>query len=119
MLLLAMLRQREPDYPQVPRARVLQDLTVLAAEVERGTVVRPEEPNYALLSKATQTIQRFLDVIHSEEMIERAVLEQAPSQDDGQRMTQLDHDSWDFDIGFWQGLVDHSFLFNSDLQPPC
>lgn len=105
-----MLRQqRESHCPRVPRGRVLEDLTVLAAEVERGTLVRPEEPNYALLSKATQTIQRFFKVIHSEDRIDTAVQEQAPLED-GPWLAQLGQDSWDFEIGFWQGLVDHSLL---------
>lgn len=117
ILLLAMLRQqRDSDCPRVPRAKVLEDLTVLAAEVERGTVVRREEPNYALLSKATQTIQRFLDCIRSEERTDMAGQEQVPFQRDDHWLARWDHDPRDFDIDFWQGLVDHSSLFNLDLS---
>jgi hypothetical protein len=116
ILLLAMLRQqRDSHCPRVPRAKVLEDLTVLAAEVERGTVVRREEPNYALLSKATQTIQRFLDYIHSEERTNVAVQRQVPFQSDNEWLAQWDHDPRDFDIDFWEGLADNSSLFNLDF----
>ena len=116
ILLLAMLRQRrDSDYPRVLKANVLEDLTILAAEVERGTVVRCEEPNYALLSKAAQTIQRFLDCIHSEERIDVAAQEQTRIQSNNDWLGQWDHDPRDFDIEFWQGLVDHSSPFILDL----
>lgn len=112
ILLLALLRQqREPNCPQVPRARVLADLTVLAAEVERGTIVRQEDPNYALLSQATRTIQRFLDCVLLDGATEVTVQEQQPSQYDDQWLAQWEHDPRDFDIDFWQGLGDHAFLF--------
>lgn len=111
-----MLRQqRDSNCPRVPKAKVLEDLTVLAAEVERGTVVRREEPNYALLSKATQTIQRFLNCIHCEEKSNMAAQQQMAFPCDNDWLAQWDHDSRDFDIDFWEGLVDNSSLFNVDL----
>ena len=112
-----MLRQqRDPDCPRVPRAKVLGDLTILAAEVERGTIVRREDPNYALLSQATQTIQRFLDCVLLEERVDVAVPEQGSLQYDDQWLAQWEHDPpRDFDIDFWQGLWDHSSLFGPNL----
>jgi hypothetical protein len=111
-----MLRQqRDSNCPQVPKAKVLQDLTILAAEVERGTVVRREEPNYALLSKATQTIQSFLDYTYSEERTIVAAQQQAPSEYDNDWLAQWDHETRDFDVNFWEALVDNSSLFNIDL----
>ncbi|TVY32717.1 hypothetical protein LSUB1_G007604 [Lachnellula subtilissima] len=113
ILLLAILRhQRDPRCPRVPRAKVLQDLTILAAEVERGTVVRREEPNYALLFKATQAIQRFLDRILSEESTHVVAQQEIPFQSDNNWLAQLDHEPRDFDFDFWEGLVDNSSLFN-------
>ncbi|KAE9377413.1 hypothetical protein N431DRAFT_480455 [Stipitochalara longipes BDJ] len=114
ILLLAILRQQRVSHcPRVVKAKVLEDLTVLAAEVGRGTVVRSEEPNYALLFKATQTIQRFLDYIHSEESTNVAAQQQASFQSsDNDWLAQWDHEPRDFDIDFWQGLVDDPSLFN-------
>lgn len=119
ILLLAILRQqRDPHCPRVPRAKVLEDLTVLAAEVGRGTVVRPEEPNYALIFKATQTIQRFLNYIHSEESTNIAAQQQASSQSNNDWLAQWDHEPRDFDIDFWEGLVDNSSLLNLNFSLP-
>ena len=119
ILLLAMLRQqRDSDYPRVPKVKVLEDLTVLAAEVERGTVVRPEEPNYALLSNAAQAIHRFLNCIHSDEGIGVTAQEQTQFASNNDWLEQWDHDPLEFDIDFWQGLGDHSASFNIDLPIP-
>jgi hypothetical protein len=118
VLLLALLRQlKSPDCPRVPKAKVLGDLTILAAEIERGTVMQREEPNFALFSQATQTIQRFLDYTCFEEKIEVAVQEQVPFQCNDQWLEQWDHPR-DFDIDFWQELGDHSLLFNPGLPSP-
>jgi hypothetical protein len=108
-----MLRQqRDLECPRVPRDKILGNLIVLTAEIERGTVVRFEEPNYALISQATQTIQRFLDCIGFEERIDPEVQEQVPFLWDDQWLAQWDHDPREFDIDFWQGLGDHSSLTN-------
>jgi hypothetical protein len=117
IVLLAILRQqRDSRCPRVARAKVLEDLTVLAAEVGRGTVVRREEPNYALLFKATQTIQRFLDYIHSEESTNDAAQQQVPLQSENDWLSQWDHVPRDFDIDFWEGLVDNLSLFNLNFS---
>ena len=118
ILLLALLRQqRESDCPRVPRAKVLGDLTVLAAELERGTVVLHEDPNYALFSQATHTIQRYLDRL-LEEKTGGTVQEQAPSQLNDQWLAEWDHDPKDFDIDFWQELGIHSSPFSPGLSLP-
>lgn len=115
ILLLAILKHQQDSYcPQALRARVLQDLTILVAEVERGTVVRREEPNYALLFKATQVIQRFLDRILSDESTDVAAQQPIPFQSDNW-LAQWDQEPRDFDFDFWEGLVDNSSLFNIHL----
>ena len=90
---------------------------MLTAEVERGTIVRTEEPNYALLSEAAQTIQRFLNFIHSEDRVDVIFQEQTPALNEGQWLAQIDQDPWNFDVGFWQGLVDQTSIFTTDLLP--
>lgn len=42
-------------------SKVFQGLSILVGEVERGTLVYVDSPNYALLSRATQTIHSLLD----------------------------------------------------------
>jgi hypothetical protein len=117
ILLLALLKQRkEPTSPRIPAAKVITDLTVLAAEIDRGTVVRPEDPNYALLSEAAQTIQRFLDGVLGEKA-GLVVQEQMGFQFDDQWLAQWAQDPKDFDIDFWHGLGDHSSLFGVDVLP--
>ncbi|WAO87256.1 Hypothetical protein NCS54_00456100 [Fusarium falciforme] len=118
IIIMAMLNQHHtPQCLRISRSRVLQDLAVLVAEVERGTVVKAEDPNYAILSKATQTIQRFLDFIHSEQAIEAAppqLSEQLhPDAPWGQQLGQ----DLESEFSFWQGIADHPSLYSQYLLP--
>lgn len=116
MILLAMMGPHVIPVLRASRAKVLRDLTVLAAEVERGTIVKPENPNYALLAKATQTIHRFLDFIHSDDPRDRAtgtaesMLD--PTVDELSWTATLEPELWDSEFAFWQGLADHPSVFN-------
>jgi hypothetical protein len=74
---------------------------VFVAEIVVGTIIRPGDPNYALLFKATQTIQRFLDSVHSEVTLHRGNEDWAAF---------LSQDSWDFEFAFWENLADHHSL---------
>ncbi|KAJ5095445.1 hypothetical protein NUU61_004801 [Penicillium alfredii] len=139
ILLLALLNPHHPPLNStvtgLPRTKLLQDLSVFAAEVQIGTIVRPGDPNYALLSKATQTIQRFLDSVHAEPAPQLApnrapapntanststpdpdpasgpsavAATQGTSSEDWAAL--LNQDLWDFEAGFWQSLADHPSL---------
>ncbi|KAH8429018.1 uncharacterized protein LDX57_006689 [Aspergillus melleus] len=69
ILLLALLDERaSPSTPRLTEPRTLQHLTILAAELQAGSIIRPREPNFELMSKAMQTIQSFLDTITSESL---------------------------------------------------
>ncbi len=46
-------------------AKVVRDLGIVVTSVDLGTIVRSTEPNYALLSRATNTIKKFLERIHT------------------------------------------------------
>ncbi|KAJ5348388.1 uncharacterized protein N7506_001641 [Penicillium brevicompactum] len=62
MMVIAMLGQRNTPMPAgMSRTRVLQDMSLYVAEIQRGTIVNTGDPIYVLLSKATETIQRLLD----------------------------------------------------------
>lgn len=118
IIIMAMLNQHPtPPCLRISRSRVLQDLAVLVAEVERGTVVKAEDPNYAILSKATQIIQRFLDFIHSEQSIEAAPPQLSePLQPDAPWGQQLGQDL-ESEFSFWQGIADHPSLYSQYLLP--
>lgn len=49
--------------PPVNQSKVLRNLIVLVAELETGTLAKPDEPNYGLVSTATETIQGFLNSV--------------------------------------------------------
>lgn len=104
-MLLAMLKQH---MPRAHRTRSLQDLSVFVAEVQIGTIVKPGDPNYPLLSKATRTIQRFLDSTHSDPA--HSLPEMAGLEGNEEWTSLLSQDLWDFEAGFWQNLADHPSL---------
>ncbi|EKV07324.1 ATP adenylyltransferase, C-terminal [Penicillium digitatum] len=105
IMLLAMLKQH---MPRAHRTRSLQDLSVFVAEVQIGTIVKPGDPNYPLLSKATRTIQRFLDSTHSDPA--HSLPEMAGLEGNEEWTSLLSQDLWDFEAGFWQNLADHPSL---------
>ncbi|KAF6789403.1 hypothetical protein CMUS01_16328, partial [Colletotrichum musicola] len=121
MILLGMMGHRVIPALRSCRAKVLRDLTVLAAEVGSGTIVKPENPNYALLTKATQTIHRFLDFIHSDDQSIRTATEadaQGHTMDEFSWAATLEPELWGSEFTFWQGLADHPSVFNQDLATP-
>jgi hypothetical protein len=95
------------------RTKILRDLSVFVAEVQIGTIVKTGDANYALLSKATQTMQRFLDSFNSD-----AGQPHDGGSDDANEdwAALLSQDLWDFEAGFWQSLADHPSLLV--LDPP-
>lgn len=109
-MLLAMLKQH---MPRAHRTRSLQDLSVFVAEVQIGTIVKAGDPNYALLSKATRTIQRFLDSTHSDPS-----LSEVAGVEGNDEWALLSQDLWDFEAGFWQSLADHPSLLAIEPSLP-
>lgn len=110
-MVIAMLRQRNTPMPAgMSRTRVLQDMSLYVAEIQRGTIVNKGDPIYVLLSKATETIQRLLDSFYCG----------SPDINLGERYegqgeledwtTMLGQDLWDFEAGFWQNLANHPSL---------
>ncbi|KAL4899919.1 hypothetical protein BDW74DRAFT_188810 [Aspergillus multicolor] len=101
ILLLAMLNRRSSP--------ALQHLTILAAELQAGSIIQPRDPNYDLMAKATHALQSFIDSAVSETMQTNNIL----------RPTDPMLDEWpgftnslpmDFEIGFWESLADHPLL---------
>lgn len=84
-----------------------------------GTMVRLGDPEYVLLSKATQTIQRFLDSFNSD-TVPVAGSEVHGHHEEGSDdwAALLSQDLWDFEAGFWQSLADHPALLAVDPPLP-
>jgi hypothetical protein len=59
-------------------SKVFQDLSILVAEIERGTLVYVDSPNYALLAHATQIIKRLLDRVISSSFKTGTIAEPQP-----------------------------------------
>ena len=100
---------------------MFQDLSILVAEVERGTLVYLEHPNYALLTRATQTINSLLDRMLSPPNGFMAMTSQQFGQPVTNVLATVNESSWDiwensgvqeFEMNFWLNLADHPFLNN-------
>lgn len=121
VILLAILRK-----PRLWQARILQSLNVFVAEVEMGTIVKENEPNYALLSQVTQTIKAFLvspSQYQHGQVAERAETEGALVAPPARWNQAADLGSpymgslnFDFEIGFWQDLEDYSSHLDGGLD---
>lgn len=127
-------RPTPPPVIQNNASEIFQNLSILVAEVERGTLVYVEHPNYALLSRATKTIQSLIGRLFANSftpttppaVTQQLQHEQQPRPHDYQETfvdPQLEPsiapetwDPWerfngqDFELNFWLSLADHPFL---------
>lgn len=111
--------------PDVTPSKSIRDLSVLVAEIETGTLLQAEEPNYALLSAAARTIKNVMDRLISnwfaaptdpQPSINAA--EQYPLQLNDNALTSWEmHGLQDFDPEFWLNLSEHPFLTTPEGQP--
>ncbi|PLB45480.1 hypothetical protein P170DRAFT_449171 [Aspergillus steynii IBT 23096] len=118
IVLLAMLKQRTSPLPLgKSRTKILQDLSIFVAEIQIGAIVIEADPIYGLITKATQTIQRFLESFYSEPLHPAPETTTADDHRVDDWASVLGQDLWDFESGFWQNLADHPSLmaFDSDL----
>ncbi|KAK7397709.1 hypothetical protein QQX98_012924 [Neonectria punicea] len=98
------------------RSRLVQDLSVLVAEIRTGAVIQAGEPNFALFTRATSTIQSLLDSLMTWGQSRTDTLN---SQVD--TSTQyidrwdpcINFDPWEFEIDFWANLAEHPTLHGS------
>ncbi|GLB11588.1 hypothetical protein AtubIFM57258_008458 [Aspergillus tubingensis] len=102
-------------------SKIFQELSILAAEIERGTLVYIDSPNYALLARATQTIKAILDrmmtpssdntMVASDNQIEHpAASEQRETLDDGSWWLWDNTNLQEFELSFWHNLAGHPSL---------
>ncbi|KXH34928.1 hypothetical protein CSIM01_01964 [Colletotrichum simmondsii] len=91
------------------RSKMIQDLSVLVAETRTGAWIQAGEPNFALFTRATGTIQTMLD----------SLLAARPSAEQVQTTNiatlevwepYSNHQLWDFEMEFWSNLAEHPTL---------
>ncbi|RFN46915.1 taurine catabolism dioxygenase taud/tfda [Fusarium flagelliforme] len=107
-------------FPQANISKVFQDLSILVAEIERGTLVYVDSPNYALLARATQIIKSLLDRVISSSFKTGTIVEpQQQTAENAEQWSALNDTNlglWDnsglqdFETNFWLNLADHPFL---------
>jgi hypothetical protein len=98
---------------------MLQDLSVLVAEVRTGAFIQAGEPNFALFTRATQTIQILLNILMGGELAPR-IPEAEPAPLSPQNLPPdqpiedwdpwINNDPWEFEIDFWANLAEHPSL---------
>ncbi|CAI7588684.1 unnamed protein product [Penicillium glandicola] len=118
IILLSMLKKHHTlTEGRSSRSKTILNLGIFVAQVQVGSIVRRGDPNYALISKATQTIERFLDSIHREGI-------QTPTQppshpgENGDWAAFFSQDLCDFETDFWENLAYHPSLLASDPGLP-
>ncbi|KAF4534949.1 Zn-c6 fungal-type DNA-binding domain [Lasiodiplodia theobromae] len=112
---------------RLSRSKMVQDLSVLVAEIRAGALIQAGEPNFALFTRATSTMQSLLDSL--------MVVWRSPEQPAGQQQTGgqqgqmdvsgvgsvtdvtlddwnacIDFEPWEFEQGFWASLAVHPTL---------
>lgn len=118
VLILAFLKRNKlPNITSPVWNRVWQDLNVLAAEVQIGSIIAPGEPNYALLSEASQTITSFLDSITIDRVT--SMPENSSQQQEivaiNDWLGQLNSDPWNLEVEFWHNLGEYPFTTDGEL----
>ncbi|KAH9815341.1 taurine catabolism dioxygenase taud/tfda [Teratosphaeria destructans] len=102
----------------VSMPKLIQDLSVLVAQIESGSLVLVEDPNHALLAGAAQTIQSVLArVLPGNLRSSRHA--QSTYAELGQSESSLNWQPWyddsgslDFDPDFWSNLAVHPALLS-------
>lgn len=98
-------------------SKTLLNLGIFVAQVQVGSIVRPSDPNYALISKATQTIERFLDSMQREG-IQSSTQPSSQMEENGDWAAFFSQDLCDFETDFWENLADHPSLLALDPTLP-
>ncbi|KAL7815928.1 hypothetical protein V8C44DRAFT_323393 [Trichoderma aethiopicum] len=111
---LALLNSTAPDSRQFSRSKMIQALSVLVAEITIGSWIQPGEPNFALFSQATRTIQSLLDSLTALKVPSGASDSQQLLGTDGTDNWDpyINSQSWELEMDFWASLAEHPTLVN-------
>ncbi|KAH8734476.1 hypothetical protein BGZ61DRAFT_442601 [Ilyonectria robusta] len=99
------------------RSRLVQDLSVLVAEIRTGAVIQAGEPNFALFTRATSTIQSLLDSVMTWGQPRPETLNSQvdpPAQYMDRWGPCINFDPWEFEIDFWANLAEHPTLHSHE-----
>lgn len=114
---LALLHPITTGCTPFPRSKIVQDLSALVAEITLGAWIQPGEPNFALFSRATQTIRSLLDSLTAWKA--QSVQHQPDSSyaNEMASMTEdwnafIDSHPWEFEMDFWASLAEHPTLLD-------
>ncbi|EHK22740.1 uncharacterized protein TRIVIDRAFT_124113, partial [Trichoderma virens Gv29-8] len=109
---LALLNSTAPDSRQFSRSKMIQALSVLVAEITIGAWIQPGEPNFALFSQATRTIQSLLDSLTAIKAPSRASDSQQLLNSDvaDNWDPYINSQSWELEMDFWASLAEHPTL---------
>ncbi|KAJ6025673.1 hypothetical protein N7444_013352, partial [Penicillium canescens] len=118
IILLSMLKQTSTvNEIRSTWSKTLLNLGIFVAQVQVGSIVRPSDPNYALISKATQTIERFLDSMQRDG-IQSSTQPSSQMEENGDWAAFFSQDLCDFETDFWENLADHPSLLALDPTLP-
>lgn len=89
-------------------------MNVLVAHMEAGVLIRPDQPNYALLQHATATIKSVLNrhslgLLNSQH--ELSTLAPSEQVSIAEQWPTFGIDNIDFPPDFWANLAEHPALF--------
>ncbi|KAJ5496528.1 hypothetical protein N7463_008515 [Penicillium fimorum] len=109
---LALLHPISADCRPFPRSKMLQDLSTLVAEISIGAWIQAGEPNFALFTRATQTIRSLLDSLTAwkphTELCNSHQNENTDLTEDWNAF--IDSQPWEFEMDFWANLAEHPTL---------
>ncbi|KAJ5087375.1 hypothetical protein N7456_010991 [Penicillium angulare] len=118
MMVIAIINKRNTPMPVgMSKAKVLQDMSLYVAEIQRGGIVLKEDPIYVLLSRATETVQKLLDSFYSGNNQVESEPDYANEIESTDWATVLGQDLWEFETEFWQNLANHPSLGTIDENP--
>ncbi|KAL6922576.1 hypothetical protein FSST1_006602 [Fusarium sambucinum] len=105
MISLALLNSTNTDAMLHSRSKMIQGLCALVAEITTGAWIQAGDPNFALFTRATRTIQSLLD----------SLLAAKVPQDLGHNVAETwnpyaNSQLWDFEMDFWASLAEHPNL---------
>ncbi|KAJ0116896.1 hypothetical protein J7T55_003310 [Diaporthe amygdali] len=106
---LALLKATASDMLLHSRSKMIQDLSVLVAEIKTGAWIQAGEPNFALFTRATRTIQALLDSLLAARPVTAAT---QTSRNEQAEIWEpyTNHQVWDFEMEFWSNLAEHPTL---------
>lgn len=124
ILCLCLLKQPYLKHSFGPsRSTIIQDLSVLVAQVDTGVLIDSSDPNYALLSAATRTIQAILNNTLSGNFPPTTIQQQSgfnfdaiAAGDDANWLPWSNNYNWDFELDFWNNLVEHPNLIADETM---